>query len=345
LKVFAGRDTMLSRGQDIMKIAVSGKGGVGKTTFAALLIKTLCEKGKRVLAIDADPDANLAVALGMPRPESIVPISEMKDLIQERTGAELGSVGAYFKLNPKVDDLPETCSVEVDGIKFMRLGGVKKGGGGCICPSSTLLRVLVSHILLARDEAVVMDMEAGIEHLARGTASAVDKLVVVVEPGRRSVETAHHIKKLAGEIGLKRVFLLGNKIRNQEDRAFLEEYVTGFEWLGFLPYDDEIIKCDLKGRSPYDADTPAKAIVADMVAKLIFEEPQKEHAHTHEHAHAHTHQHCHGDTVHAHVHSHVHTHGHMHSPDHGHAEDEHSHGHEEDHGSHEHGHDDTDSRG
>ena len=329
-----------------MKIAVSGKGGVGKTTFAALLIKTLSEKGKRVLAIDADPDANLAVALGIVRPESIVPIGEMKELIRERTGAEVGSMGSYFKLNPKVDDLPEKCSVEVDHIKFMRLGGVKKGGGGCICPSSTLLRVLVSHILLARDEAVVMDMEAGIEHLARGTASAVDKLIVVVEPGRRSVETAHHIKKLAGEIGLSRVYLMGNKIRNEDDRAFLEKYVTGFEWLGFLPYDDEIIKCDLNGQSPYDADTPAKEIVQDMVTSLINETSHEGHAH--EHTHVHSHEHVHGQVVHQHdhVHRHVHAHGHQHEHDNDHSEEMHNHDHEfgSAHGSHDHEHNDDTNR-
>ena len=248
-----------------MKLAISGKGGVGKTTFAALLIKTLTEQGKRVLAIDADPDANLAAALGIPNPESIVPISDMKRLIEERTGAKVGSVGAFFKLNPKVDDLPERCSVEVDNIKFMRLGGVKKGGGGCICPESSLLKALVAHVLLARDDVVVMDMEAGIEHLGRGTASAMDKLIVVVEPGRRSVETAHNIKRLAAEIGLTRIFLVGNKIRGDADQEFLERYVTGFRWLGFLPYDEEIIQADLTGQCPYDSDTPAKKVVREIV--------------------------------------------------------------------------------
>ena len=253
----------------IMKLAISGKGGVGKTTFAALLIKTLSEKGKRVLAIDADPDANLAAALGIPNPESIVPISDMKDLIQERTGAKVGSVGAFFRLNPKVDDLPEKCSVEVDHIKFMRLGGVKKGGGGCICPQSSLLKALIAHILLARDEVVVMDMEAGIEHLGRGTASAMDRLIVVVEPGRRSVETANNIKRLATEIGLTRIFLVGNKIRGEADQEFLEKYVTGFNWLGFLPYDEKIIEADLTGECPYDRDTQAKEVVREIAHSFM----------------------------------------------------------------------------
>jgi CO dehydrogenase maturation factor len=251
-----------------MKLAVSGKGGVGKTTFAALLIRTFNEQGKRVLAIDADPDANLAAALGIPNPQSITPIANMKALIEERTGAKGGSMGSFFRLNPKVDDLPERLSVAMDHIKFMRLGGVKKGGGGCICPESTLLKTLVTHILLARDEVVVMDMEAGIEHLGRGTASAVDKLIVVVEPGRRSVDTAHNIKRLATDIGLNRIFLVGNKIRGEADRKFLEKYVIGLEWLGFLPYDEEIIEADLSGESPYDRDTPAKEVIREMIKTL-----------------------------------------------------------------------------
>ncbi|MBW2321508.1 MAG: AAA family ATPase, partial [Deltaproteobacteria bacterium] len=194
-----------------MKLAVSGKGGVGKTTFSALLIRTLNAQGKRVLAIDADPDANLAAALGIPDAEKIVPIAEMKELIFERTEAQPGTIGGFFKLNPKVDpkvdDLPDALSAKLDNIKLMRLGGVKKGGSGCICPESTLLRALMLHIVLARDEVVVMDMEAGIEHLGRATASAVDKLIVIVEPGRRSMDTAGHIKKLASEIGLKNIAL------------------------------------------------------------------------------------------------------------------------------------------
>src|SRR4030042_1717793 len=180
-----------------MKLAVSGKGGVGKTTFAALLIRTLSREGKHVLAIDADPDANLASALGISGAEKITPISEMKELIFERTETKPGSIGGYFKLNPKVDDLPDSLSVKFENIKLMRLGGIKKGGAGCICPESTLLKVLVSHIVLARDEVVVMDMEAGIEHLGRATAKAVDKLIVVVEPGRRSIDTAAHTRQRA----------------------------------------------------------------------------------------------------------------------------------------------------
>ena len=185
-----------------MKIAVSGKGGVGKTTFASLLIRAFNEQGKHVLAIDADPDANLAAALGIADADKITPISEMKELVAERTETQPGTIGGYFKLNPKVDDLPEALSARLENIKLMRLGGVKKGGAGCICPESTLLRALITHVVLARDEVVVMDMEAGIEHLGRATAQAVDKLIVVVEPGRRSIDTARNIQRLASEIHL-----------------------------------------------------------------------------------------------------------------------------------------------
>ena len=251
-----------------MKIAVSGKGGVGKTTFSALLIRTLNEQGKHVLAIDADPDANLAAALGIPDADRIIPIAEMKELVAERTEAKPGSMGGFFKLNPKVDDLPDALSAKLDNIKLMRLGGVQKGGSGCICPESTLLRALITHIVLARDEVVVMDMEAGIEHLGRATASAVDRLIVVVEPGRRSMDTAGHIRKLASEIGLKNIVIVGNKIRSQKDKAYLKEHLKDFEFLGFIPYDEALIEADLEGVSPFDVDSTAKENVKAMISEF-----------------------------------------------------------------------------
>ena len=251
-----------------MKLAVSGKGGVGKTTFSALMIRTLNDEGKGVLAIDADPDANLAAGIGIADADKVVPISEMEDLVFERTGAKPGSIGGYFKLNPKVDDLPDAVSVSLDRIKLMRLGGIKKGGSGCICPESALLRALIMHIVLARDEVVVMDMEAGIEHLGRATAKAVDKLIVVVEPGRRSIDTAEHIRKLAGEIGLNHIAVVGNKVRGKKDEHFLKTHLDDFEFLGFLPYDEALIEADLNGVSPYDVDSPSKALVKSMIARL-----------------------------------------------------------------------------
>ena len=251
-----------------MKIAISGKGGVGKTTFASFLIRALADRGKRVLAIDADPDANLAQALGVENSEEIVPISNMKELIEERTEAKVGTMGSFFKLNPKVDDLPDKLSLEVAGVRVMVLGGVKKGGAGCICPESTLLKHLVRHIVLARNEAIVLDMEAGLEHLGRGTAMAVDNLIVVVEPGRRSIETAYQVRRLAEDIGLKKLSLVGNKVRSDKDRAFLEDQMPDFHFIGFIPFGSDIIEADLEGLPPFEKDKEALAVVDAMIYHL-----------------------------------------------------------------------------
>jgi len=252
-----------------MKIAISGKGGVGKTLLAAMLSKIFAESGYSVIAIDADPDANLAATLGFPQAEEITPISEMKDLIEERTGVRPGQSAPYFKLNPKVDDIPEKHSLKQNGIRLMRMGRIKKGGTGCYCPENALLRTLLTHLLVARNEVVILDMEAGIEHLGRGTAKMVDRLIVVVEPGRRSIETTLSIKKLAMEIGLQNVVVVGNKIRNQSDREFLISSLPGFEFLGFIPYDQAIVDADLANLPILDSSQQTVAAVKDIYQALL----------------------------------------------------------------------------
>ncbi len=252
-----------------MKIAISGKGGVGKTTLASLIIKNFSDRGNKVLAIDADPDANLAGALGIERPQDIIPLSQMKELIEERTESKVGSMGSFFKLNPHVSDLPEKLSVQKGNIRVMVMGGVKRGGGGCVCPESVMLKTLITHLILARDEVVVLDMEAGIEHLGRGTASSVNKLIVVVEPGKRSIETAHQIKKLAQDLGLKNIVLVGNKVRNDQDKEFLIRQLPGFTFLGFLPYNNQIIEADLEGRAPFEKDQVLNLEVNKFVDQLL----------------------------------------------------------------------------
>jgi CO dehydrogenase maturation factor len=259
-----------------MKIAVSGKGGVGKTLLSAFLARMFVESGYSVIAIDADPDANLAATLGFPNPDEIIPISEMKELIEERTGAKTGESAPYFKINPKVDDIPEKYAPEKDGVKLMRMGRVKKGGSGCYCPENALLQALMGHLLVARNEAIIMDMEAGIEHLGRGTASAVDRLIVVVEPGRRSLETAVNIKKLASEIGLKNIAIVGNKVRNPSDLEFIKSSLPGFEFLGFIPYDQAIVDADLAGRSPLSASQPARNAAKEIYKTLLNNAESKE---------------------------------------------------------------------
>ena len=236
-----------------MKIAISGKGGVGKTLLSAFLSRMFAESGYSVIAIDADPDANLAATLGFPHPEDITPISELDSLIEERTGAKPGQSAPFFTLNPKVDDLPDNYSIKSDGIKLMAMGRIKRGGTGCYCPEGALLQALLSHLLLQRDEVVILDMEAGIEHLTRGTSQAVDKLIVVVEPGRRSIETAQTINKLATDLGLSSIAVVGNKIKSPAEKDFITSSLPGLDFLGFIPYDQAITEADLANRPVFEA--------------------------------------------------------------------------------------------
>ncbi|UCB42812.1 MAG: AAA family ATPase [Dehalococcoidales bacterium] len=228
-----------------MKIAISGKGGVGKTLLASLLSRRFASAGYSVLAIDADPDANLAANLGFPHPDEITPISEMDDLIEERTGARPGQSGSFFKLNPRVDDIPDRFAAEHDGIRLMVMGRIKRGGTGCYCAEGVLLQALLGHLLIRRDEVVILDMEAGIEHLARGTSKAVDHMIIVVEPGRRSIETAQRIQELARDIGLENIVLVANKVHSQSEKEFLISSLHDLEFLGFIPYDQALVEADL----------------------------------------------------------------------------------------------------
>lgn len=252
-----------------MKVAVTGKGGVGKTTLAGTMARILAAEGYKVLAVDADPDANLASALGVPREvaREIVPIAGMKELIEERTGAQPGTFGTYFKINPRVDDIPDELSLAVDGVRLMVMGTVKEGAGGCVCPESVLLRSLVRHLLLRRKEAVILDMEAGIEHLGRGTAGGVDAMIVVVEPGARSVRTAEAIRKLAADIGIRSLFVVLNKVPPEELDSVVE-MLEGYEILGSLPYSNEVRRADLEEAPPFERAPEYVAAVREVVAGL-----------------------------------------------------------------------------
>jgi CO dehydrogenase maturation factor len=252
-----------------MKIAISGKGGVGKTMLSALLSREFAKNGFPVLAIDADPDTNLASALGFPHPDEITPISEMKDLIEARTGSKPGQPGSWFKLNPKVDDIPEKYAQKLDGIRLMIMGKIKRGGSVCYCAENTLLQALMSHLLVARNEVVILDMAAGIEHLGRATARYVDILLIVVEPGRKSIETAQRIKNLAKDIGLISVAIVGNKIRNTDDRDFIKNNLAEFNFLGFIPYDSAITDAEISGALPLEASNPVNEEIKNIYHKLL----------------------------------------------------------------------------
>lgn len=254
-----------------MKIAISGKGGVGKTTLAGCLARFLAERGEKVLAIDADPDSNLPSAIGVPREQldTLRPLAQMKELIAERTGAQAGTFGGMFKLNPRVDDLPDAYSLSFQGIKLLTLGTVPQGGGGCLCPESTLLRVLMRHLMVARGETVIVDMEAGLEHLARGTTQSVDAFLVVVEPGQRALQTAHQIRRLATDLGVAAVYVVGNKVDAPRDRTLIAEGAAPMQVLGYLSLRDSIREADRRGISPWDLDDELKGEVAAIYEALV----------------------------------------------------------------------------
>ena len=237
------------------KIAITGKGGVGKTTLAALLAYIYAEAGNSVIAIDADPAASLAYAVGLPEELEVqlTPIAEMEDLIYERTGAKPGTTGGFFKLNPRVDDIPDRFSVDYRGIKLLQLGTISTGGTGCICPESAMLKTLVTHAVLYRDEVMILDMEAGVEHLGRATAGAVDAFLIVVEPGRRSLGTAQTIQQLAADIGITRCYVVGNKVRDQADRDYIQNSLPDMPVIGFLSADPRAVEADMRGEAIFDA--------------------------------------------------------------------------------------------
>lgn len=231
-----------------MKFAVTGKGGTGKTTISGILAHFFNNDGYQVLAVDADPDANLASAIGIPpeQASSITPIAKQRQLIEERTGAKLRKFGQLFKLNPTVNDIADRYGIDFQGIKLLVMGGVQKGGDGCACPENVLLRSLLSEIILYRDEIVIVDMEAGIEHLGRATARSIDKMLITVEPGSRSIFTAKTIIKLAQEIGIDEFGIIGNKIQDKAQKNWICSQFLPEQILGMVSYHEIIRDADLK---------------------------------------------------------------------------------------------------
>jgi len=257
-----------------MKIAITGKGGVGKTTLSALLAQVYADAGRQVLAVDADPSPCLAGALGFPDDlrARLSPISEMDELITERTGARPGTVGGFFTINPRVDDIPDRFAVMHRNVRLLEMGAVDLGGSGCICPESAMLKTLFTHLLFRKDDVLILDMYAGVEHLGRATVDFVDGMVVVVEPTRRSLGTAAQIKKLANDIGLQRLWLVGNKIRNKDEAEFLQRETPGLPVLGYLPADLAVQEADRLGIAVYDHVPALRQTAEQMAEKLAARE-------------------------------------------------------------------------
>ena len=235
-----------------MKLAITGKGGVGKTTLSSTLARLYADEGRTVLAADVDPDANLGLALGLSQEEvdAITPISKLKGLAEERTGAT-GS-GKFYKLNPYVADIPDTYSKDINGVKLLVMGTVDVGGSGCVCPEHVMLKSILSALTYRKNDVVIMDMEAGLEHLGRGTAANMDQFIVVIEPGARSVQTYHNVKRLAKDLGVARVRVVANKVRDEQDEQFVKNAIPAEDLLGMIHYNTEIMDADRNGKSPYD---------------------------------------------------------------------------------------------
>ncbi len=242
------------------KIAFVGKGGVGKTTIAGTTARFLAQDGFQVIALDADPAMNLHSAIGISEENiaKIAPISEEKELIEQRAGRP----GGVFVVNPKVDDIPLKYQIlGPDNVRLLVMGTVKKAKSGCMCPEHAFLRALLNHLILDVKDAIVIDMEAGIEHLGRGTLRYVDAMVIIIEPGRRSTELAERIKELAQELKVTRLFMVGNKIATPIEQQFVENIAKSIdiELIGIIPYDNALRGADLNGKAPIDfaPDSPA----------------------------------------------------------------------------------------
>ena len=254
-----------------LRIAVGGKGGVGKTTITSLIARAIAASNEdtKVIAIDADPVANLAAGLGIDESQPITPVSELSDLIAERTGAKPGTMGGFFTLNPKVDDIPDRFSIEKDGVKLLVMGTVQTGGSGCICPEATILKALMNHLVLARNEVVVMDMEAGIEHLGRATSGSMDALIIVVNPGKRSRVAADKIRKLGNDIGIKNIVVLANRVKSKADEQLIKDSMNNYEIIGFIPEHDEIVNSDRDGIRPFDDIANIPDELKEVTKKLL----------------------------------------------------------------------------
>ncbi|MFH0838882.1 MAG: ArsA-related P-loop ATPase [Candidatus Omnitrophota bacterium] len=252
----------------MIKVAFSGKGGVGKTTLGALFIRALSKDARMVLAVDCDPVSNLGRSLGIEDADAIIPLAEMKELIRERM--EVSPDRTLYKLNPTVDDIPDKFARQKGNIKLIVMGTVRMGGAGCMCPESGFLKALLSKLLLGENESMVMDMEAGVEHLGRATAGFIDNLFIVVEPSTSSIEAAKKIARLAGDLKIKDISVILNKIRNANEINFIGEKIYPLSIIGSIPFDEKFLEMGMDKDIEVEKTEVYKAIVA-IKDKLLKE--------------------------------------------------------------------------
>ncbi len=244
-----------------MKIAVAGKGGVGKTFIAGTLACTFASRGLRTIAIDADTSPNLALTLGMNPDDAsrIVPIAENQSLIDEKTKTDYPGV---FNLSYTVDDIVASQAVSTPcGVQLIVMGMVRIMGAGCACPAHNLVRTLLSHLIIEREEVLIMDMEAGVEHLGRGTAKNVDILLIVTDAHQASLVTAGRIADLARPAGIPEIAYVANKVTGSESEELIRESAHGHgaRVIAFVPFDQYIIRSGMRGK-PVATESKYKAV-------------------------------------------------------------------------------------
>jgi len=252
-----------------LMIAISGKGGVGKTTLSSLFCHILANRGCRVLAVDADPDANLGMALGF----DLDPVDKVTTIAHDRQQYEAKPEHGHqhwHEASITVEEIPQKYTVMQNGITLLQMGAVAHGGDGCACTENTFLRTLLSNLVISENDAVIVDMEAGLEHLGRGTGKAVDAFITVVEPGQRSFSTAKAVARLAGDLGVSRIYAVVSKLRGTTVEA-VQSQLKDIPVIGAVPYFPQAVQADLQGKPIFEC-CPEMVEIAEHILNYCQEQ-------------------------------------------------------------------------